>query len=436
MDPLSRLTLTRLMNTFSVRKQMKSALPFAPGQGNGEGEVLCDALHMLEHEGDGFAAGCLFAAPDLTQGRFGNVVGERFFVDARGSFLTNHITMLYESGIMSYLRVVTNEVGNMYLKMVCFHPSNPDKLLMAMAVDERRDCDYCFTRQSNCDCMTTVKQRYKDWFRIFRRLKSEENSSWSLFKALCDIAADGHFRVNIRAWVPAPEGMQLLLDTQSAYNISFLLRGEPLERRRQQCINSRVNLNLDNLFDVYAQLIEEDGQAETDAPQLDERNLLSDLSIGDPTFCDQNAQAFGDDGSPQQTFESASSSQINSEDAQFSEEQQNASGAQHSHSSRDSTETHTCSECKLQFSSRENLTAHMKRHSRQTQQHRCPTCGRTFPSNYKIDRHIRAVHLRERSFKCHLCPSQYYQKSDLKKHFRVRHSSPEVGQPIAVSEEI
>eukprot|EP00188_Purpureofilum_apyrenoidigerum_P004446 Plantae.Rhodophyta-Purpureofilum_apyrenoidigerum.ctg5047.p1 GENE.Plantae.Rhodophyta-Purpureofilum_apyrenoidigerum.ctg5047~~Plantae.Rhodophyta-Purpureofilum_apyrenoidigerum.ctg5047.p1 ORF type:complete len:485 (-),score=56.85 Plantae.Rhodophyta-Purpureofilum_apyrenoidigerum.ctg5047:617-1972(-) len=430
--PVSTLTLNRLMKTFSVRKRTASMFDFGDDGERSEGEVLCDTLHMLEHEGDNFVAGTLFAAPDLSRGNFGNVVGERFFVDASGSFLSSHITLLYETGIISYLRIITSEVGNMYLKMVCFHPSAPDKLLLAMSVDERRDCDYCFTRQSACVCMTVIKQRYKDWFSIFRNLRKREKSTWELFRALCDIAADGHFRVNMRAWVPGPGGMQKIMDTQCSYKISFLLRGEALEKRRQQCINSRVNINLDNLFDVYAQLMEEDDRV--DEVPLDERHLLSDLS-NDPTF--------GPEGFVSQTARNRPTSSTNSEEAQSCENHLDDYRSENvkwgSQSSGGSSPVTSFKKYPERKPGRDHIAAGMikdDQHNRPAQHYRCPTCGRTFPSNYKIDRHIRAVHLRERSFKCHLCPSQYYQKSDLKKHFRVRHSNAENEQSLEACEDI
>ncbi|KAK7416383.1 hypothetical protein QQZ08_012017 [Neonectria magnoliae] len=72
----------------------------------------------------------------------------------------------------------------------------------------------------------------------------------------------------------------------------------------------------------------------------------------------------------------------------------------------------TCRFCPLQFSKREGLLHHEKRHQGRL---KCPYCPKRVPNPFSLSEHLRA-HTDDKPFACDTCPRTYKRPQALKKH--------------------
>mmetsp|Transcript_9245 Transcript_9245/g.40466 ORF Transcript_9245/g.40466 Transcript_9245/m.40466 type:complete len:436 (+) Transcript_9245:375-1682(+) len=399
-DPLQTLSAHSFDRELAVNKSL------CVGSAPDPLQVVCEdflkVLHVVDYEGEDYALGRLYGAPDIRQGSFGKVVSGRFCIDCSGLMPVSHAVVQHESGIWAYMKISSDDEGTIITDAMAFHPDNKSETLLELRTCEVRDCDYCVTRNCDCECMNLVKTRVRSWVSIFRNLKLREFSCWDLFRKLCEVASVGRFSSETRISVSGPGGDTPLPPIRMKTSVSFLGAGAEIATLRQDYLNE---LGMNRVFDNFGLFMEMDelsclrgnlgeGNSNDVPPQdLSKGESKGRLLSSDSASADEEQTIFSQNLSTRLLATDSSGCQIDSQVPNIGNRSQG----------------------------RKRNSPYIKAESTSRSAFECSVCRRSFPSRYKIDRHVRAVHLRERSFKCDLCSSRYYQKSDLRKHYRLRH---------------
>ncbi|KAG5875785.1 hypothetical protein JTB14_023533 [Gonioctena quinquepunctata] len=80
--------------------------------------------------------------------------------------------------------------------------------------------------------------------------------------------------------------------------------------------------------------------------------------------------------------------------------------------------THTCHECGMEFTTYDTYRYHCKKHT--GRKFLCPHCGRAFMQSVHLKYHM-WTHTGIKKFKCDLCEKSYTSVTQLKKHRRRHH---------------
>lgn len=361
--------------------------------------------------------GRVFGSPDFSLGAFGEVEEERFVVDTTENLPREHITVRHTSGVMTYTQISADASGDMRLHVTSFHMNSPTTPIFSAEVFDSRDCDFCYTRQSRCECLTPIKLRYKNWEKICNMMRPRR--TWKVFTDICALASEAKLWSSVKVWQRIDGAMIKVHESQSTNYFFSNTTGPAIEKKRQDLLRKYISPRLafrsincvaldtkhaesshstDLLSSGHGRFDRSPTSLTLGAPDSEtlEENLSSEDQLVKSPLMSQDGIYGGNcsaKGSPGATINGRSESNLTPIEA---------------------IQTPSSS-----YTKREQKMTTEKRPSKT--RYDCQTCSLHFPSKYKINRHIRAVHLRERSFKCHLCTSKYYQKSDLKKHLRSRH---------------
>ncbi|KAJ8902747.1 hypothetical protein NDN08_006067 [Rhodosorus marinus] len=398
-DPLQTLSARSFDRELAVNKSL--CVGSAPDPLQVVNEDFLKVLHFIDYEREDYALGRLYGAPDIGQGSFGKVVSGRFCIDCSGLMPVSHVVVQHESGIWAYMKISADDEGTIVTNAMAFHPDSKSETLLELRTCEVRDCDYCVTRNCDCECMNLVKTRVRSWVSIFKNLKLREYSCWDLFRSMCEVASVGRFSTETRVSVSGPGGDTPLPPVYMKTSVSFLGAGAEIAMLRQDYLNE---VGMNRVFDNFALFME-----------MDEMSFLRG-NLGEGNIVDVPLQEPSRGGSNGRLISSVSTS----EDEETTTFRQNVSARLLTESSGSQIDSQS-PDLGNRSQGRKRNSPYIKPESTSRSAFECSLCRRSFPSRYKIDRHVRAVHLRERSFKCDLCSSQYYQKSDLRKHYRLRH---------------
>ena len=82
----------------------------------------------------------------------------------------------------------------------------------------------------------------------------------------------------------------------------------------------------------------------------------------------------------------------------------------------------SCSSCKQNFASLDDLKEHLSDHTLPQEKHTCVDCGKTYTRKEKLLQHIKMVHLKEEvKFSCQICGMEFNRKHNLTRHEKTMH---------------